>query len=136
MYCMDYKAASCGKKICCYDCDLLRCIERCKYPLDRCNLRVENEPKSEMDEIEEQLKGKEIRLPSGQNVTEYIKHPALIKHLDIIEKMIDKRVFGIFCDKEKGFWIEECCDNWFGYNLTKEDCLELSRLFQDIANEL
>lgn len=75
-------------------------------------------------------------LGGGASYDEYVQHPVLAKHFNLINDLACDRIFGVFYNKEDGFWIEECCDNWFIRNLTKEDCLELSELFAEIANEL
>ncbi len=75
-------------------------------------------------------------LGGGANYDEYVQHPVLAKHFDLIENISYDRVFGVFHDEEKGFWIEECCDNYFTHSLTKEECLELSEMFKEIADVL
>jgi hypothetical protein len=78
----------------------------------------------------------ELYLGGGANYGEYVQHPVLAKHFDLIEGLAYDRVFGIFYDKEDGFWIEECCDNWFKHALTKEECLELSEMFAEVAEAI
>lgn len=78
----------------------------------------------------------ELYLGGGANYGEYVQHPVLAKHFDLIESLAYDRVFGIFYDKEDGFWIEECCDNWFKHALTKEECLELSEMFAEVAEAI
>ena len=75
----------------------------------------------------------ELRLPVGENVTEYIKHPALYKHKELLKELVDNRIFWVYHADGYGFLIEECCDNYFSYELTKEQCLELSEMFKEIA---
>ncbi len=76
----------------------------------------------------------ELRLRSGENATQYISHPALYKHKELLEKFVSNGIFGVFHSKSRGFYVEECCDNWFNTTLTKEQCLELSEMFKDIAS--
>lgn len=64
-------------------------------------------------------------------------HPVLQKHIDILSKIDDDRVMCVCYNKEKNeFSITECCDEWFTYRLTKEDCIELSELFREIAEAI
>ena len=43
-----------------------------------------------------------------------------------------ERVFSIQ-NKNDEFWLVEECDEYFFHELTKQDCLELSELFAEIA---
>ena len=47
------------------------------------------------------------------------------------------RNFGIG-DKENnnGLYLRECCDEYFTHNLTKVECLELSELFNELADTI
>lgn len=64
-------------------------------------------------------------------------HPVLQKHIDILSRIDDERVMCICYNKEKNeFSITECCDEWFTYHLSKEECLELSEMFKEIAEVL
>ena len=74
-----------------------------------------------------------LELPVGENVTEYIKHPALYKHKELLKELVDNRIFWVYHADGYGFLIEECCDNYFRCELTKEQCLELSEMFKEIA---
>ena len=74
-----------------------------------------------------------LYLGGGENYGEYVQHPVLVKHFDLIKKLAYDRTFGVFYDEEDGFWIEECCDNYFNHTLTKEECVELSEMFKEIA---
>lgn len=75
----------------------------------------------------------ELRLPAGENVTEYIKHPALYKHKELLKELVDNGIFYVYHVGGPRFIIEECCDNYFSFELTKEQCLELSEMFKEIA---
>ena len=68
---------------------------------------------------------------------ENINDTILKKYKNLIKKLsIDNRVLCICKDNENGeYYLEECCDNYFKYTLTKEDCLQLAKLFNEIANE-
>lgn len=55
---------------------------------------------------------------------------------DVLSKFKSKRVFDIYFSMDesedcnaRGFRIAEMCDEWFGSELTKEDCMALSNLF-------
>lgn len=64
---------------------------------------------------------------------EYFQHPALCKHIMLLDRLVTDRVFGVFYTEEDGFNIQECCDDWYSHELTKEECLELSEMFKEIA---
>ncbi len=62
-----------------------------------------------------------------------LQHPIIQQHKTLLKRLSDdERVMGIYY--ENGFYITECCDEWFDYKLTKEECLELSDLFREIAD--
>ena len=75
----------------------------------------------------------ELRLPVGENVTEYIKHPALYKHKELLKELVGNRIFWVYHAGGPKFRIEECCDNYYSFTLTKKQCLELSEMFKEIA---
>lgn len=81
-----------------------------------------------------------MRLHSGEDVSYLMEHPIIQRHIDLIERFANDRIFTIFYEdydnQGKKLIIEECCDNWFNRTLTIEDCKELAELFTDIANEL
>lgn len=58
----------------------------------------------------------------------------LDKHIDILKVFNHDRIFSIDYSTEKGFRIEESCDDYFSHTLTKEECLKLSEMFKDIAS--
>lgn len=58
----------------------------------------------------------------------------LRKHEKLLEKIEKDRVFSIF-QRDGVFYIAEECDMCFSHDLTKEECLELSELFQEMAEE-
>lgn len=63
---------------------------------------------------------------------ELLKHPIIQKHKKILQTLADERVFSVgYCDR--GFFVIEECDQWFGHDLTKEECLELSELFKEMS---
>lgn len=67
-----------------------------------------------------------------------IDNPVLQKHKELLRKLaIDSRVVCV-CSEEghKGFYLRECCDEYFTHDLTKDECLELSELFKEIANTI
>lgn len=61
-------------------------------------------------------------------------NPILLKHKDLLRSLSDDRIMCVGHDLTNGFYIEECCDEWFWRVLTKSDCLELSGLFKEIAD--
>ncbi len=66
---------------------------------------------------------------------EQLQHPLLERHRGILEILIDERVFSVI-KMEKGFYIFEFCDEYFSHELNKADCLELSKLFRELTEEL
>ncbi len=70
--------------------------------------------------------------------TDYYNSPALQKHSKLLHKLsYDDRVFDVgYYPEDKTYSIIECCDDYFYHDLTKADCLELSELFKDIADEM
>lgn len=71
----------------------------------------------------------------GWECYEEYKHPVLEKHRPILETLMNERVFAVW-KTENGFCITECCDEYFCHVLNTDDCLELSALFKDLAEEL
>lgn len=65
------------------------------------------------------------------------KHPILEKHIDLLDKLNDDRVMCVcYRESNKHFYIEEQCDEWFAHTLTKDECIELSELFREIADSI
>lgn len=65
------------------------------------------------------------------------RHPVLQKHIELLQKLNEDRVMCIcYQENKKGkeFYIEEQCDEWFSHTLTKDECIELSKLFREIAD--
>lgn len=60
----------------------------------------------------------------------------LLKHRKLLEAISDDRVMMVCHDDNEGYYIEECCDEWFCHNLTKEECVELSELFKEISDSI
>lgn len=60
----------------------------------------------------------------------------LLKHRKLLKAISDDRVMMVCHDDNEGYYIEECCDEWFCHNLTKEECVELSELFKEIADSI
>ena len=56
----------------------------------------------------------------------------LLKKTEEVEKINSERVFSIQNQNDE-FWLVEECDEYFFHELTKQDCLELSELFAEIA---
>lgn len=54
---------------------------------------------------------------------------------EILRDIYNERIFLIECstDNTNKFRITEACDEWFHYDLTKEKCLELAKVFSDLA---
>lgn len=61
----------------------------------------------------------------------------LQKHKDLLKMLSDDRVLCIGYEEDgSGYYIMECCDEWYYHDLTKEECLELSELFKEIADSI
>lgn len=56
----------------------------------------------------------------------------LSKHEDILEELKAERIFSINVT-DTDVYITEECDEWFSYQLNKEDCVKLSEVFSDLA---
>lgn len=57
----------------------------------------------------------------------------LNKHRSLLKTFSDDRIMCVGTTDDDGFFMVECCDEWFHHRLTKEECLELSELFKEIA---
>lgn len=67
------------------------------------------------------------------------KHPILQKHIGLLRQLNNDRVMCVCYqenENDKEFYIEEQCDEWFAHILTKEECIELSELFREIADNI
>lgn len=63
------------------------------------------------------------------------KHPILEKHINLLDRLNYDRVMCVCYQKSNNeFYIEEQCDQWFSHTLTKDECIELSELFREIAD--
>lgn len=60
----------------------------------------------------------------------------LQKHKDLLKTLSDDRVICIGYEHDGTFYIMECCDEYYYHDMTKEECLELSELFKEIAEEI
>ncbi len=65
----------------------------------------------------------------AKNICNY---PEFEKYRKVLEKINSERVFSIQNQNDE-FWLVEECDEYFLHELTKQDCLELSELFSEIA---
>lgn len=64
---------------------------------------------------------------------EQLQHPVIQKYKKLLQRVSDERVFTVTYEGNATFGLMECCDACFGYDLTKEDCLELAELFKELA---
>ena len=60
----------------------------------------------------------------------------LLNHRDLLRRLSDDRVMCIGYEQDGNFYIQECCDEWYYHDLTKEECIELSELFKEIAEAI
>lgn len=57
----------------------------------------------------------------------------LLKYESLLRKLVDDRIMCVGYEQDGSFYLVECCDEYFIHDLTKEECLELSEMFKDIA---
>lgn len=57
------------------------------------------------------------------------------KHSEILRRLERERIFKLIISEDCGGSIDimECCDEWFEYSLTKDDCENLSLLFSELS---
>lgn len=65
-----------------------------------------------------------------------LMHPVIQRHKELLKRLSDERVIAILYDKTDGFYLLECCDEYFGHTLKRSECLELSELLKEIADEI
>ena len=63
-------------------------------------------------------------------------NPILHKHIDLLHTLSFDGIMCVGHDQNGEFYIVECCDQWFVHYLTKEECLELSEMFREIAERI
>ena len=65
------------------------------------------------------------------------QHQLLQKYIELLKELSDDGVVCVgFDEADNKFYLVECCDVWFYHGLTKENCLKLSELFKEIAEEI
>ena len=70
------------------------------------------------------------------DVDAYINsNKTLKKHKDLLETLCKDRVMCVGYESDT-FYIRECCDEWYNHDLTREECIELSELFKELAQEI
>ena len=60
----------------------------------------------------------------------------LEKHIDLLRVLSDDRIMCVGYEQDGNFYLMECCDEYFYHDLTKEECIELSELFKEIAEAI
>lgn len=61
----------------------------------------------------------------------------LINKYKIVKDLKEDRVFGIdFSELREDYYIYENCDEYFSRDLSKEDCLELSKFFNELSTKM
>ena len=60
----------------------------------------------------------------------------LQKHRSLLKTLSDDRAMCVGYKEEGIFYILECCDTYFVHDLTKEECIELSKMFKEISKEI
>lgn len=65
---------------------------------------------------------------------ETINHNKILeKHIELLRNLSDDRIMCVGYNHDGSFYLMECCDEYFYHDLTREECIELSNLFHDIA---
>lgn len=83
---------------------------------------IQNESKNPTNEWERTYRGEENRI--------------LKKHKKILECLLNERVFSIEFFEDGNICIFEGCDGYFHHELSKEECMELSNIFKELAEEI
>lgn len=65
-----------------------------------------------------------------------LRHPIIQKHKELLERLSDARVICVLCDELDEFFLLECCDGCYSYDLKREECLEVAEMFREIADVL
>lgn len=65
-----------------------------------------------------------------------IRHEIIQKHRELLSKISRSGTVSLLCDEPKRFFLLEACDGYYYYDLNKADCLELSEIFREIAEEI
>lgn len=60
----------------------------------------------------------------------------LSKHSELLKKLAVEDNTVCVLETEGKFYLLECCDCWHTHTLTKEECLELSLMFSEIAEKI
>ena len=60
----------------------------------------------------------------------------LKKHRNLLQTLCKDRIMCVGYEDDDTFFIQECCDEWYYHNLTREECIELSELFKELAQEI
>lgn len=60
----------------------------------------------------------------------------LEKHINLLRNLSSDRIMCVGYEQDGNFYLVECCDEYYYHNLTKEECLELSEMFKEIAEAI
>lgn len=60
----------------------------------------------------------------------------LQKHKNLLKTLSDDRAMCVGYEEGGSYYILECCDEYYFHDLTKEECIELSELFKEIADSI
>lgn len=60
----------------------------------------------------------------------------LKKYESLLRVLSEDNVVCVGYEHDGSFYIMECCDEYFNHDLTKEECLELSEMFKEIAEAI
>ena len=63
-------------------------------------------------------------------------NPILLKYTKLLQTLSDDRIMCVSYTQDNSYYLVECCDEWFDHKLTKEECLELSEMFKEIAEAI
>lgn len=62
-----------------------------------------------------------------------LRHSIIQKHKELLERLSDARVICVLHTEPNEFTLLECCDGYYSYDLKREECLELAKMFKEIA---
>ena len=60
----------------------------------------------------------------------------LLNHYDLLETLAYDDSVVCVGYKNGKYYLFECCDEYFGHKLTKKECIELSEMFKEIAEDI
>lgn len=65
-----------------------------------------------------------------------IRNPIIQKHKKMLSRIANAGVFALLYNTPNNFFLLECCDGYYAFDLNREDCLELSEMFKELAEAI